>query len=157
MPLYDQEKMVKLVSELRRSVARLRELGKLSEDVFIKDPDKIGSSKYHFIVAIESAIDMCNHIIARNGYRVPEDYGDTFRVMGEVGAMDGDFAEELAKMAKFRNRLVHLYWEVDDEQVYEIIQKRLDDFKKLLDSISSFLGWQDQLSQPQCSLSSDLF
>jgi uncharacterized protein YutE (UPF0331/DUF86 family) len=141
MPLYDQEKMVKLVSELRRSVARLRELGKLSEDVFIKDPDKIGSSKYHFIVAIESAIDMCNHIIARNGYRVPEDYGDTFRVMGEVGAMDGDFAEELAKMAKFRNRLVHLYWEVDDEQVYEIIQKRLDDFKKLLDSISSFLGW----------------
>ncbi|MCK4790506.1 MAG: DUF86 domain-containing protein [Desulfobacteraceae bacterium] len=143
MPLYDQEKMVKLVSELRRSVARLRELGKLSEDVFIKDPDKIGSSKYHFIVAIESAIDMCNHIIARNGYRVPEDYGDTFRVMGEVGAMDGDFAEELAKMAKFRNRLVHLYWEVDDEQVYEIIQKRLDDFKKLLDSISSFLGWED--------------
>lgn len=147
MPLYDQEKMVKLVSELRRSVARLRELGKLSEDVFTEDPDKIGSSKYHFIVAIESAIDMCNHIIARNGYRVPEDYGDTFRVMGEVGAMDGDFAEELAKMAKFRNRLVHLYWEVDDEQVYEIIQKRLDDFKKLLDSISSFLGWEDQLSQ----------
>ncbi|MBN1842452.1 MAG: DUF86 domain-containing protein [Deltaproteobacteria bacterium] len=148
MPLYDQEKMVKLVSQLRRSVARLRELGKLSEDVFIKDPDKLGSSKYHFIVAIESAIDMCNHIIARNGYRVPEDYGDTFRVMGEVGAMDGDFAEELAKMAKFRNRLVHLYWEVDDEQVYEIIQKRLDDFKKLLNSISSFLGWDDQLSRP---------
>jgi predicted nucleotidyltransferase len=29
-----------------------RELGKLPEDVFIKDPDKLGSSKYHFIVAI---------------------------------------------------------------------------------------------------------
>lgn len=142
MPLYDQEKMVKLVSELRRSVARLRELGKLSEDAFIKDPDKIGSSKYHFIVAIESAIDMCNHIIARNGYRVPEDYGDTFRVMGEVGALQRDFAEELAKMAKFRNRLVHLYWEVDDGQVYEIIQKRLSDFKALLDAMSQFLGWE---------------
>lgn len=142
MPLYDQEKMVKLVSELRRSVARLRELGKLSEDAFIKDPDKIGSSKYHFIVAIESTIDMCNHIIARNGYRVPEDYGDTFRVMGEVGALERDFAEELAKMAKFRNRLVHLYWEVDDGQVYEIIQKRLSDFKALLDAMSQFLGWK---------------
>ena len=143
MPRYDQEKMVKLISELRRSVSRLRELGKLPEDAFIKDPDKIGSSKYHFIVAIESAIDMCNHIIARNGYRVPNDYGDTFRVMCEVGALEAGFTEELTKMAKFRNRLVHLYWEVDDKQVYQTIQRRLDDFKTLLNAISKFLKWEN--------------
>ena len=101
MPRYDQEKMVKLVSELRKSIARLRELGKLPQDEFLKDPDKIGSSKYHFIVAIESTIDMSNHIISRNGYRVPEDYGDTFTVMGEVGAIEEAFSEELVKMAKF--------------------------------------------------------
>ena len=141
MPRYDQEKMVKLVSELRKSIARLRELGKLPQDEFLKDPDKIGSSKYHFIVAIESTIDMSNHIISRNGYRVPEDYGDTFTVMGEVGAIEEAFSEELVKMAKFRNRLVHLYWEVDDRQLHEILQTRLDDFKIFLDSISAFLGW----------------
>jgi uncharacterized protein YutE (UPF0331/DUF86 family) len=141
MPRYDQEKMVKLVSELRKSIARLRELGKLPQDEFLKDPDKIGSSKYHFIVAIESTIDMSNHIISRNGYRVPEDYGDTFTVMGEVGAIEEAFSEELVKMAKFRNRLVHLYWEVDDRQLHEILQTRLDDFKIFLDSISTFLGW----------------
>lgn len=141
MPRYDQEKMVKLVSELRKSIARLRELGKLHPDKFLKDPDKIGSSKYHLIVAIESTIDMCNHVISRNGYRIPEDYGDTFTVMREVGAIEKGFAEELVKMAKFRNRLVHLYWEVDDRQLYEILQTRLDDFKKFLNSISTFLGW----------------
>lgn len=141
MPRYDQEKMVRLVSELRKSVARLRELGKLSQDEFLKDPDKIGSSKYHFIVAIESTIDMCNHIISRNGFRIPEDYGDTFAVMGEVGAIEKEFAEELVKMAKFRNRLVHLYWEIDDRKLYEILHTRLDDFKVFLDSISTFLGW----------------
>ena len=141
MPRYDQEKMVKLVSELRKSIVRLRELGKLSQDEFLKDPDKIGSSKYHFIVAIESTIDMSNHIISRNGYRIPEDYGDTFTVMGEVGAIEEAFAEELVKMAKFRNRLVHLYWEINDRQLFEIIQTRLDDFKVFLDAISAFLGW----------------
>jgi len=143
MPQYDQEKMVKLVSELRKGVSRLRELAELSRDSFLKDPDKIGSAKYHFIVAIESSIDMCNHIIARNGYRVPEDYGDTFKVMAEVGALDAKFAEELVKMAKFRNRLVHLYWEVDDQQLYGMIQERLGDFKDFLDSISSFLAWEN--------------
>ncbi|MFO7972058.1 MAG: hypothetical protein R6U40_09940 [Desulfobacterales bacterium] len=46
MPLYDQDKMVKLVSELRKSVARLRSIGQLPCAEFFKDPDKIGSSKY---------------------------------------------------------------------------------------------------------------
>jgi uncharacterized protein YutE (UPF0331/DUF86 family) len=141
MPRYDQEKMVKLVSELRKSIARLKELGNMSQDKFLKNPDKIGSSKYHFIVAIESTIDMCNHVISRNGFRIPEDYGDTFAVMGEVGAIEEGFVEELVKMAKFRNRLVHLYWEIDDRQLYEILQTRLDDFKQFLDSLSTFLGW----------------
>jgi len=144
MPLYDQEKMVKLVSELRKSVSRLRSIGQLHYADFIKDPDKIGSSKYHFIVAIESCIDMCNHIIARNGYRVPDDYGDTFIVMSEVGALDSDFAEALRNMAKFRNRLVHLYWNLDDRQIYDILQNRLDDFKGFLDSIAQFLDWKNQ-------------
>ena len=142
MPQFDQEKMVKLVSELRKSVARLTDIAKLPQDEFLNDPDKIGSTKYHFIVAIESSIDMCNHIISRNGYRVPEDYGDTFRVMGEVGALDTDFSDDLRNMAKFRNRLVHLYWEVDDQQLYEILQNRLVDFKKFLDSLASFLEWE---------------
>ena len=145
MPLFDQEKMTKLVSELRKSVARLTDIAKLPQDEFLNDPDKIGSTKYHFIVAIESSIDMCNHIISRNGYRVPEDYGDTFRVMGEVGALDTDFSDDLRNMAKFRNRLVHLYWEVDDQQLYEILQNRLVDFKKFLDSLASFLGWQNHI------------
>ena len=142
MPQFDQETMVKLVSELRKNVARLQDLAKLTEADFLKDPDKIGSAKYHFIVAIESCIDMCNHVISRNGFRAPEDYGDTFRVMNEEGALKQDFSDELVNMAKFRNRLVHIYLEVENKQVYEILQDRLDDFKKFIDSLSNFLGWQ---------------
>lgn len=105
----------------------------------MNDPDKIGSAKYHFIVAIESAIDICNHVISQNGYRAPEDYGDTFRILGEQGAFDKDFISDLKEMAKFRNRLIHLYWEVDDEQLHEILQLRLDDFKRFLNDIALFL------------------
>jgi uncharacterized protein YutE (UPF0331/DUF86 family) len=143
MPQFDQETMVKLVSELRKNVARLQDLAKLSEADFLKDPDKIGSAKYHFIVAIESCIDMCNHVISRNGFRAPEDYGDTFRVMNEEGALKQDFSDELVNMAKFRNRLVHIYLEVENKQVYEILQDRLDDFKKFIASLSNFLDWQN--------------
>lgn len=142
MPQFDQEKMVKLVSELRKSVVRLESIANHSLKEFQNDPDKIGSSKYHFIVAIEACIDMCNHIISRNGFRVPEDYADTFRVMREAGALDSSFSEDLTNMAKFRNRLVHLYWEVDEEQLYGLLNSRLGDFKKFLDKIAEFLEWR---------------
>ena len=132
MPLYDQDKMAKLISEFRKSVSRLQKLKETGRQKFLNDPDKIGSAKYHFIVAIESSIDMCNHIISRNGYRVPEDYGDTFKVMGEKGAFDVEFSEQLVKMAKFRNRLVHLYWEVDDARIYKILEENLGDFLKFI-------------------------
>jgi uncharacterized protein YutE (UPF0331/DUF86 family) len=69
MPLYDPDKMVKLISEFRKSVSRLQKLKEAGRKKFLNDPDKIGSAKYHFIVAIESSIDMCNHIIFRMGCR----------------------------------------------------------------------------------------
>ena len=146
MPLYDQEKMAKLVSEFRKSVSRLQKLKQLDQHKFLSDPDKIGSAKYHFIVVIESCIDMCNHIISRNGYRVPEDYGDTFRVMSEEGAFDTEFSVELVKMAKFRNRLVHLYWEIDDTMIYKILEGYLGDLNKFLYLIADFLKWDTQVS-----------
>ena len=141
MPLFDQERMIKLVSELRKSVERLRNLGTVSENAFLKNPDKIGSAKYHFIVAIEACIDMCNHVISRNGFRVPDNYGDTFIVLAEAGAWNEQFSNELKSMAKFRNRLVHLYWEIDDHQLYKFLQVRIDDFKKFLDAMGRFLEW----------------
>jgi uncharacterized protein YutE (UPF0331/DUF86 family) len=140
MPRFDPDTMTRLVSELRKSVARLRTLSQLQEQEFLSDPDKIGSAKYHFIVAIESCIDMCNHLISRNGFRVPEDYADTFRVLAEEGAFENEFASGLINMAKFRNRLVHLYWEVNDRQVLEILTTRLKDYEILLKSLSDFLN-----------------
>ena len=39
-------------------------------------------------------------------------------------------------MAKFRNLLVHLYWDVNDKKIYEILQSELDDFNEFIKQIS---------------------
>lgn len=139
MPLFNPDKITKLVSEMRKAVNRLKSLKNLDKEEFLNDHDKIDSAKYNFVVAIESAIDICNHVISQNSYRVPDDYADTFQVLGEQGTFDKNFIDDLKEMARFRNRLIHLYMEVDDEQVYKILQSRLDDFKTFLDGIAVFL------------------
>lgn len=52
MPLFNPDKIVKLVSEMRKAINRLRFLKTLDKGLFLNDPDKIGSAKYNFIVAI---------------------------------------------------------------------------------------------------------
>lgn len=143
MPRFNPDKITKLISEMRKSVDYLKTIRLLNKESFLSDPDKIGSSKYHFIVSIESAIDISNHIISQNGFRTPEDYADTFQVLSEKGVFDSEFTGTLKEMSKFRNRLVHLYWEIDDEQVYEILQNRLVDFKSFLDNIAVFLEFEN--------------
>lgn len=139
MPKFNPDKIAFLVSEMRKALSRIKSLANLEKSVFLNDLDKIGSAKYNFIIAIESAIDICNHIISQNGYRVPKDYGDTFQVLSEQGIFDQDFLRNLKDMARFRNRLIHLYGEADDEKVYEFMKTRLNDFKKFLEAISEFL------------------
>ena len=140
MPQFNPERVRKMVSSMRVAVRQLSDLSGLKENTFLNDSHKIASAKYNFIIAIEAAIDMGNHIISQNGFRAPEDYADTFSVLGEYGVVNEEFAKELRKMARFRNRLVHIYWEIDDRQIYKIMQSNLADFKTFLKSISSFLS-----------------
>ncbi len=135
----NEDKVGKLSYELKKALTRLKALSSLSQEDFVSDPDKVGSAKYHFLVAIEAAIDLCNHIITKNNYRPPEDYADTFRVMGEAKIFDGDFVKNLVSMAKFRNRLVHIYWEVDDELLYKILTMNLGDIERFLKELGALL------------------
>jgi uncharacterized protein YutE (UPF0331/DUF86 family) len=130
----------KITSEVLSALQRLEDLRKLSEEEFAADPHKVASAKYNLIVAIEGAVDLSNHIISKNGFRTPEDYADTFRVMEEKGVFDAEFTNSLIQMARFRNRLVHIYWDIDDAEIYRIIQTRLQDIKQFLKKFGNFIG-----------------
>lgn len=137
---FDREKITKLSSEIFNALTRLKELADLPGDDFLTDFHFIASAKYFLIVSIEACLDMCYHLISKNRLRVPEDYADTFRVMGEVGIFDEEFVKRLVEMAKFRNRLVHIYWDVDDEMVYEILQKDIQDMEEFIEKFAKALN-----------------
>lgn len=137
---YNSDKVRKITSEILTALERLEDLQKLTKAEFIADPHKIGSAKYNLIVAIEGAVDLCNHVISKNGFRTPEDYTDTFMVMKEKGAFDERFTSSLIQMVRFRNRLVHIYWDVDDAELYRIIQTHLQDIRQFLKEYGTFIG-----------------
>lgn len=121
----------------------LRELRRLSEiprEDLLADNDRIASAKYHFVIAIEACIDIANHIVSSERYRIPRDNGDSFIVLVENGVLPEEKRGDYVAMARFRNRLVHLYWDVDDPLVHEYLQTRLGDFQAFVENVAGFLS-----------------
>lgn len=136
----NKNKLRKLLSELADALRELEDLRNREKGEFLRNSHLVSSGKYNLLIAIEAAIDICNHIISRRHYRAPEDYADTFKVMGEVGAFPEEFLKDLIEMARFRNRLVHLYWTVDKKEIYKILQDNLSDFEKFVQYLGQFIG-----------------
>ena len=49
--------------------------------------------------------------------------------------MKRDLANKLVEMAKFRNLLVHMYEDVDNEKLFSILQNNIDDFQRFIKAI----------------------
>ncbi|MBI2265623.1 MAG: DUF86 domain-containing protein [Armatimonadetes bacterium] len=129
------DRLREVASEIRKAKKEIEGIASLSLEQFLADSKAINSVKYLLIVVTEGAIDICNHIAAKEGGRCPEDYADCFSVLREEGVIREELAAKLAQMAKFRNLLVHLYWKVDDSRVYRIARESLDDVDEFLKAV----------------------
>jgi uncharacterized protein YutE (UPF0331/DUF86 family) len=128
--MVDRNKFDTLLGVLNGYVAELRRLAAIDPRELQSDADKVASVKYHFVVAIECCLDLAGHVIASEKYRTPADSADAFTVLVERGVCPTDLEESLRAMARFRNRLVHIYWQVDDGLVVEYLHGHLNDFDR---------------------------
>lgn len=108
---------------LRRLIAGLERW----RDILADEPADIYRRRYAVQSAAQATIDIANHVIAANGWRVPQDYGDAFTVLAEHDVIDNDLAANLRALAGLRNLLVHLYDEIDDDRVAQEAAAGLDD------------------------------
>ena len=124
------EKISTKFIQLEEYFAILAKISETPRDVFVKDKILVGSAKYYLQIAIETCLDLANHIIAAERFRAPKDYADAFTVLEENNILEKTIGQKLRQMAKFRNRLVHLYGEIDDVFVYEFITSDIEDIKR---------------------------
>ena len=125
--------------KLQGFLEKLSQLAKTNKQDFLSDFRNTESAKYLLQVSVECCLDIANHIIASEKFRSPTDYADSFRVLHEQSLVPDDLIGSLEEMAKFRNRLVHIYWEIDEDLIYEIIQNNLNDFSRFIQAILKLL------------------
>lgn len=136
------DKVEGILTNLKENVEKLVRLTALSREDFLADFTKVESAKHLFQVAVECCLDVSNHIIASERFRSPKNYAESFEILTEQGIFPSTFLPTLRRMVQFRNRLVHLYWEIHAEIIYEILQKNLGDFDIFVKHILSYMASQ---------------
>ena len=98
-----------------------------------------GSLRYAFIELIGRAIDINQHLIKEGGADVPNDYTETFKILGKMDILEQEFADEISKSVGMRNIVVHEYGEVDERLLYNSIDIALDQYPKYCQKILDFI------------------
>lgn len=88
---------------------------------------------------IEAALDLNMHLLAQTVQKLPDDYYQSFLLMGDQGILPKDLAVSLAPSAGLRNRLVHEYEAIDDTVVIEAVRRAQDLYPQYVAAVERHL------------------
>lgn len=135
----DSRLIRKKLGELERYVQTLEGLKVYTLRELRTDMAKSWSVEHGLQLAIQVILDTGNHILAVVGEQAVDEYADVIDKLGERGVLPVEFARAIRGMAGVRNILVHEYAAVDMEKIYDILQNRLEDFKRFAGHVERYL------------------
>lgn len=71
-------------------------------------------------------------------FEAPKTYADVFREL-EKHKITHDLEPSMIEITKFRNRLVHAYWDISPDVVYSIIHTKLGDIQQFLNQVALYI------------------
>ena len=133
--MFDERGILDHLRELSESLKDWKRYQSISLEELRTDRDKRNMVLHALLISIQSAIDIANHIIAEKGFRKPSTYRESFEILYEEGLIPKDLSENLSDLAGFRNVLVHIYWRLDIDAVYGVLQNdfaALKEFERIV-------------------------
>lgn len=106
---------------------------------FLADSDTQDIVERNLHLAIETILDVGQHLIASSRWQSAEEYADVFTILREHNVISDDLFLRTHGMAGFRNLLVHEYAVIDHSQVFQVLQEHLDDVADLARAFQTYV------------------
>lgn len=136
----NKERVLDRLADLEMAYKELARFYEMAPEEFMANKDNFPLASYWLRLAIEAVLTIGTHILSRlpqNGKK--KDYTQVILSLGDYEVMPEKFAEKIKGMAGYRNRLVHLYWQVKPDELLKIIKENLNDFKEFDKYIREYL------------------
>lgn len=133
--MVDAGRVRRLLTTLDRYRSTLDDLGQLTAEEYVATQAYAG--RYLVQAAAQVCIDLALHVIASEGWEPPASFRDSFTALAAHEVISDDLAARLRNLTGLRNRLVHLYEEVDDRLVHDALADGLADFRDYAQALAA--------------------
>ncbi len=131
-----------LVEEM---LAAIRALPLEAPQSFYADPRNRWTAEACLRRALEALLDIGRHILAKHFAIGTTEYKAIAHQLQEQDVLTQEAAHLLRIMAGYRNRMVHFYHELTEEEIYEICRDDLQDIERVLAAYRRWIEANAQL------------
>ena len=128
------------IAAVRRMLDGIRTLPLDNLAAFTADGRMVAAGDSYLRRALEALLDLARHMLAKGFGRAPAEYGEVARQLAEVGVVNQQLAARLVLMARYRNRMVHFYDEISDQELFTILTSELGDIEAVIAGVTAWLA-----------------
>ena len=133
------------LQRLEQYIAELEKQRPATLQTFKSDFTRQLAVERAFQAAVESCTDIAAHIVSVYRLGHPQESRDVYRFLADAGYLDAPFGEAMMAMVGFRNRIVHLYWDVDVERLYQYLQEDVQLLRRFRNFVLQILTAEEEL------------
>jgi uncharacterized protein YutE (UPF0331/DUF86 family) len=108
-------------------------------ETFQSDPKNVAAAESYLRRALEALLDLGRHILARGFGHAVVEYKEIATALKSKNVLSEQECELLRMLAGYRNRMVHFYHEISEQELYDICSSQLEDIESVLGSITQWL------------------
>lgn len=124
---------------IRRMVSEIRSLPLNDPEAFTSDHRTAAAAESYLRRALEALLDLGRHLLAKGFGRGVAEYKSIATTLAEVGVLSPDDADRLVRLAGYRNRMVHFYHAVTDDELRLICRDQLGDIEHIVNALLAWL------------------
>lgn len=141
LPMAELDNIDKLTFRLQKLLEythHLRSYGTVSAEKLRSDHTLSSAVERDLELACEITLDIARLVVSDQRLPIPEDSKGFVTALGKASIIPVDFARDFAKIAGFRNILVHMYLEIDPDQIADKVNRQLGNFELFATYIARF-------------------
>ena len=136
MPKIDVKRLNRYCMTIRENIEDIESLlSSNTDEELIENRYLLKALKYALIETSEAMADALQHLLARLRSEAAESYLEVVEKAKKASLMDPELLNRLLFFFKFRNLLVHRYWETDNKRLIEETRKGYKDFEAFVEAI----------------------
>lgn len=106
---------------------------------FRSDPHAAAAGESYLRRALEALLDLGRHLLAKGFAVAAVEYKEIPLRLHDRGVIGPSEAKIFVEMAGYRNRMVHMYDEIDVEELYAILGDHRSDIAAIHDAMTGWL------------------